>query len=311
MKVLFVSSFNAGYISPFVTEQAASLVSAGIQVDFFQIEGKGFWGYLKNIHGLKKKIAEFNPDILHAHYGLSGLLANLQRSVPVVTTFHGSDINHKKVKYLSKLAHLLSQHSIFVNNEMLVKMRGGSQSSVIPCAVDTVIFVPVDAFSKQNIQKNSDSSTLLFTSSFTNQVKNYPLAQMACDRFSEKTGLKVNLLELKGYSRPEVADLINSSECLLLTSFSEGSPQIIKEAMACNCPIVATDVGDIAWLFGDEPGHFITSFEPEDVAEKIRQALEFAQTVGKTNGRERIIQLGLDSQTVAQRIVDVYRSVLS
>jgi glycosyltransferase involved in cell wall biosynthesis len=90
----------------------------------------------------------------------------------------------------------------------------------------------------------------------------------------------------------------------------EGSPNVVKEAMACNCPVVATDVGDVGWLFEDEPGYFLTEFEAGDLAQKIRMALSFAEQKGRTRGRERIRKLGLDSQSVARRIVSVYKRVL-
>ena len=76
----------------------------------------------------------------------------------------------------------------------------------------------------------------------------------------------------------------------------EGSPNLVKEAMACNCPVVATDVGDIKWLFGDEPGYFISDFTSEDFSRKIKRALDFSITTGRTRGRERILELGLDSK---------------
>jgi glycosyltransferase involved in cell wall biosynthesis len=80
--------------------------------------------------------------------------------------------------------------------------------------------------------------------------------------------------------------------------------------MACNCPVVATNVGDVAWLFEDEPGYFLTGFDPQDVANNIRMALAFAEKKGKSRGRERIRKLGLDAETVARRIVGVYETVL-
>ena len=97
---------------------------------------------------------------------------------------------------------------------------------------------------------------------------------------------------------------------MLLTSFSEGSPQIVKEAMACNLPVVSTNVGDVEWLFGNEPGHYLTSFEPEDVAEKLKLAFDFKEKFGRTNGRQRIIELGLDSETIANKIVKIYRKII-
>ena len=81
--------------------------------------------------------------------------------------------------------------------------------------------------------------------------------------------------------------------------------------MACNCPIVTTDVGDVLWLLGDTEGCYITSFEPADVADKIKKAIEFSQIKGRTNGRNQIIDLGLDSESVARRVVEVYNKVAS
>lgn len=105
--------------------------------------------------------------------------------------------------------------------------------------------------------------------------------------------------------------MINSSDFLLLTSFREGSPQVIKEAMACNCPIVSTDVGDIKWVIGNTEGCYLTTFDPKVVAEKLKMAIEFAQTKGRTNGRDRIIQLGLDAESVAKKVLEVYQKVLN
>ena len=115
----------------------------------------------------------------------------------------------------------------------------------------------------------------------------------------------IDIKEIKNRSREEVNLLMNGAELLLLTSFSEGSPNVIKEAMACNCPIVATDVGDIADVIKNTPGCYLTSFDPADVAEKIKQALAFGK---RTNGRKKIRHL--DNKIIAEKIVEVYKKVL-
>jgi len=104
-----------------------------------------------------------------------------------------------------------------------------------------------------------------------------------------------------------VTAYLNAVDVLVLTSFSEGSPNVIKEAMACNCPIVATDVGDVREIIGDTEGCYIAGFDANDVAKKIQLALQFGK---RTQGRNRLIELGLDSDTVAQKISSIYSNVL-
>lgn len=123
MKILFVASYNKGRYAPFITEQAVALRQAGCEVDFFGVIGKGITGYLKALSKLKEKICYFQPDVVHAHFGLSGLLANLQRSVPVITTYHGSDINLPKNRPFSKMAMYLSAWNIFVSKRNMAIVR--------------------------------------------------------------------------------------------------------------------------------------------------------------------------------------------
>ena len=123
MKILVVASFNKGRFAPFILEQAEALKDAGCQIEYYGLQGKGLNGYLKNLPSLKRKIKEFQPDIVHAHYGLSGLFANLQRRIPVVATYHGSDINDPKVLRFSKMAMRLSAWNIFVSRKTLAFCR--------------------------------------------------------------------------------------------------------------------------------------------------------------------------------------------
>ena len=91
----------------------------------------------------------------------------------------------------------------------------------------------------------------------------------------------------------------------------EGSSNVIKEAMACNCPIVTTNVGDAAWVTDDTPGCYLTGFDPAGIAEKLASALSFAEKHNRTTGRNHLLQLGLDEATIATRIINVYKIALS
>jgi len=309
MKVLIVCSGTKGNLSPFIKDQIDALSKLGIDLSLFQIKKRGLLGYLLHLKALRRTIKQVRPDLIHAHFGLSGLLANMQFTVPVVTTFHGCDINNVRLLKYSKWADKLSEASIFVEEGMLQKVRKHEKHVIIPCGVVTSVFYPVSKpEASRKIGINLDNINIVFSSAFTSIVKNPQLAKKSCDKAEIMIRCKINLIELKGYTRDQVNLLMNASDCVLLTSFSEGSPQLIKEAMACNCPIVATNVGDIKWLLGNTAGCFITNFSTEDVAEKIKKALEFGR---KTNGRDRIIELGLDSETTAKKIIKVYQKVLN
>ena len=300
MKILIVCSRNSGKIAPFIQEQGDALSQLGVEIAYFPIEGKGLCGYLKNKKRLLSKINEFMPDLIHAHYGLSGLLANLQRKIPVITTYHGSDINNTKILPLSRLNMILSVHNIFVSEKNRLKSNQTRNQSLIPCGVDINLFKPQDKSKARKIlDLNEDKIYILFAGAFANSVKNSALAKSAVSLLND-----VCLIELQGYSREEVALLINAVDVVLLTSFTEGSPQIIKEAMACNCPIVSVPVGDIENVISGTAGCFISTYKPTDIADKLKQALEYGK---RTEGRERILSLGLDREAVAKQILSVYK----
>jgi len=300
VKILIVCSRNSGKIAPFIQEQGDALSQLGVEIAYFPIEGKGLCGYLKNKKRLLSKINEFMPDLIHAHYGLSGLLANLQRKIQVITTYHGSDINNTKIFPLSRLNMILSVHNIFVSEKNRLKSNQTRNQSLIPCGVDTNLFKPQDKSKARKIlDLNEDKIYILFAGAFANSVKNSALAKSAVSLLND-----VCLIELQGYSREEVALLINAVDVVLLTSFTEGSPQIIKEAMACNCPIVSVPVGDIENVISGTAGCFISTYKPTDIADKLKQALEYGK---RTEGRERILSLGLDREAVAKQILSVYK----
>lgn len=302
MKILVVYRGKDENRRPYITEQINALAQKGMGIQYFEIEGSKVWSYFSNFSKFKKHIASFNPDIIHVHYGLSGLFANMQKRIPVITTFHGSDINFRKVRPFSRLAAKLSVHCIFVTKNLAQKTSIKSNYSIIPCGVDFDTFFPIKkSIAREQLKFKSNKKYVLFSASFDNAIKNSILAQKALAIFEQDMAL----IELKDYTRDEVNLLLSACDVALMTSLMEGSPQFIKEAMACNCPIVSTDVGSVREIFDETDGCFITSFDPEDVAEKIHLAIEFGK---RTNGRDKISHL--DNQIVAENIITVYKKVI-
>lgn len=305
MKILIVASFNKGRFAPFILEQAAAMQDAGCEIVFFGLQGKGVKGYLKNLSALKQKISENQPNVIHAHYGLSGLLANFQRKIPVVTTYHGSDINEKKVLRFSKLAMCLSAWNIFVSQKTLGIAKPSNRYTLLPCGIDLSDLQLTDkSEARRKMGLDFDKIYILFAGAFDNKVKNAPLAKDAVELLDCSN---VEQLELKGYSREEVTLLMCAADAFLMTSHSEGSPQVIKEAMACGCPIVSVDVGDVRERTEGVEGCYVANTRnPEDLSDLLKKALAFDK---KTNGREKIIADGLDNKLVAARLMDIYKKI--
>ena len=325
MKILIVGNNKPGHFAPFVEEQARALQQQGCEVVFYGVQGKGLLGYLRALPALRRMIRAERPDLVHAHYGLSGLLANLQRIVPVVTTYHGSDINVPSVLRFSKIAMRLSAHNIFVSQRnvtlalspnSLITYRLKKRYTLLPCGVN--IPKPWGELQTHRVEQltlnqwvqgklNAGVKHVLFAGAFNNAVKDPELAKAVINELANE-GVKVELIELKGFNRDQVNALVYNCDTLLMTSKTEGSPQVIKEAMACGCPIVSLDVGDVAErVSGVEGCYVVSSREPAAIAEALQQALDFP---GKTNGRQRIIEMGLRNEQVAERLMAIYKQLV-
>ena len=370
MKILIVASDKQGRFAPFIEEQMAALEARGIEVLRYGITGKGILGYLRELPAFRRAIRQHRPNIIHAHYGLSGLLANLQRLVPVVTTYHGSDINVPAILRFSKIAMRLSAHNIFVSKRNVVialgdeamrllgdKAKGEKngkadtpastpytlhstpteastpytlhpipKNTLLPCGVN--IPQPWSELQHQQVDQltlnqwvhsklDKEIKYVLFAGAFDNAVKDPELAKSViavcnssfANSQSPIANRQIELIELKGYNRNQVTALMYNCHALLMTSKTEGSPQVVKEAMACGCPIVSVDVGDVAErTSGVEGCYVVPTREPKDIAEALLKALAFN---GRTNGRERIIEMGLSNEQVAERLEIIYENVLA
>jgi len=312
MKILIVCSGNAPNFdfrihNAFVYEQIEAVKSLyNIEYDTFFIKGKGFLGYISNLLLFYKQIRENKYSIIHAHYLLSGLFSRLQFKYPLIVTFHGSDINISIARIFSRILSYLTSYSIVVSEELLLLLKNKKYTSVIPCGVDTNIFYPMDKTEvRKELNLYLNKKYILFSSSFKNKVKNFTLAKQAIDNLADKN---IEVIELKNKTREEVSLLMNAADLLLLTSHSEGSPQVIKEAMACNCPIVSTDVGDVKEIVNFTSGCYITSFNANEVAKNIEFAIQFSLIKGRTNGRDKVKHL--DNEIIAGKICEIYKKVL-
>ena len=333
MKVLFVAAKkNTGHFSPFVDEQKAALISSGMNVVDYAHTAHGILNYVKWIPKLRKAIKQNNPDVVHAHFGLTGLMAGLASigtGFPVVVTYHGCDFNDNKLRPFSRIAMRLAAWNIFVSNRQMINAYGSEEraakakkGSVIPCGINTNLFKAGQIDEIWYESKFGKGENVLFAGSFEALVKDPELAKsVICNLKSKMSSNDIELIELKGYYREQVVTLMYKCKALLLTSIREGSPQVIKEAMACNCPIVSTNVGDVEERLEGLGGCFVvgerrkengewSSESREQVIQQMSEALEKAMSYGRTEGRKRLLADGLDNKQVAARLVKIYKQIL-
>ena len=305
MRVLFVASGNHGKISPVVKAQGDSLAKAGIEVDYFLIKGKGIKGYLGQILPLRKYWKKGNFDVVHAHFSFSSYLASLARVKPLVVSLMGSDLkatpwNKKMIRFFSK---------VFRWREIIVKSRDMAadlpmEVHVIPNGVDTELFVPMEKeMCRQRLGWKEGAKHVLFPANPGRAEKGFPLAQKAVPFL----GCDVQLHVFENVEHKDTVYYYNAADAVLLTSQWEGSPNVIKEALACNCPLVSTDVGDVRERVEGLEGCYVAeSRAPQEIEGLLQKALAFE---GKTCGREKLIADGLGHLAVAKKLENIYKEV--
>lgn len=311
MKILFVCSGNRGEANITIKRQAESLTKIGCIIDFYLIKGGGVFGYLGNILPLRKKIRNGNYDVIHSHYSLSAFVSSLAGARKMIVSLMGSDVKSSKYgKFLIYIfSFLFSWHAIIVKSMDMKTDLGLKKVHVIPNGIDINFFKPLDKKECcKNLKWDSTLKNILFAGNPARKEKNFELTKKAFALFNNSDSV---LHVLNDISPGELPLWYNAADAVILTSFWEGSPNVIKEAMACNRPVISTNVGDIAWLFGDTRGCYIIPENSKDQVQQIVLLIREAIKIENSNGRSRIINLGLDSTLIALKIIDIYSDLLS
>ena len=304
MKVLFVCSGNKNDgPSDVVKNQYESLVNIGIQVDIYTIRGKGVLGYLKNIRPLRNKLKKENYDLIHAHYSLSGIIASLAEAKPLIVSLMGSDAHIKG--WLKKITLKFQKKwdvTILKSKDMQEHLQLES-FNILPNGVDTKRFCPIPKNEARNqLNLDLEDKLLVFIANPNREEKNFKLAQDAMNLVKTKN---VKLIPVYNTPNEKIPFYLNAADMLVLSSKYEGSVNVVKEAMACNTPIVSTNVGDVQKNISGLQSCLISDNNPVDFAAKIDEVLLLAH---RSNGRDRIFELQLDSVSVANKLKEIYKN---
>jgi glycosyltransferase involved in cell wall biosynthesis len=301
----------------FIKGQVESLVAAGVDVDVIHpAAGPMPRRYAAAAAGVLSAARRGRFDLVHGHYGLWCLPARAQWRLPVVASFLGTDVlgrqqpagvHRWKGGLELSVSHWVAHHvdAVIVQSEEMKRVLAGCEAEVLPYGVDFGLFRPIGrAQARAELGWEPDGCYVLFGNDPGRFEKGFPLAQAAVERLRAR-GARVELVVASGLEQDLLVRYINASNVLLLTSFHEGSPSGVKEVMACNVPVVSTDVGDVSAVIGGTRGCFVCPHDPDALATALQAALRHE---GPTTGRADVAHL--ERSILARRVIAVYERVL-
>jgi teichuronic acid biosynthesis glycosyltransferase TuaC len=307
----------------FVHEQIQSLIALGLSVRVLFVDRRreGPSAYYCMGSRLIEVFREFNPDLVHVMYGgvMAERIVRQYHARPTLVTFHGSDLLGERLSgwkrklisrygvWCSKRAAKAAEGIVVVARHLLKALPLATLAAkvrVLPCGIDLDRFRPMDPqLCRRQLGWSSSSFHVLFASSNGDPVKRPWLANAAVEE-TLRRGTPAELHCMTNVPNSMVPVWLNASDALLLTSLHEGSPTVVKEALACDLPVVSVDVGDVAERIETIEGCYLAQPEPADLASKLALVHERRR---RLDCRGRLEDLGV--QNVARRLRALYELI--
>ena len=311
MRVLVVTNMYPSPTLPsfgtFVYDQVQALRALGVEIDVLVFNGReSTWRYLWAFPRYWSRLLRGRYDLVHAHYVLAGVVARAQWGKRVVLTHHGPEVLGQPPWQapLCKVMTPLFDEVIHVTEEVR-RTLDDADGWVIPCGVDLDAFQPIPREeARRRLDLPQDKRLVLFAGDHWRPEKRFDLVEAAIPLVRQELP-DVELVLLTKQPHERVPIYMSACDALVLASALEGSPMVIKEAMACNLPIVSVRVGDVPEVIAETPGCRLAEREPDDIAAKLVEVLREPQ---RTDGRARIAHLAHDQ--IARRVLTVYQHAL-
>jgi len=323
MRVLFVTNMWPYEARPwygtFIRTQAESLQRLGVDLDVMPIAGyERRRVYLDAARAMPRR-ARGGFDVVHAHYGHSAAVARLQRSAPLVVSYCGDDLlatpnadgtttlrSRVEAEVFRQLAHVAAA-TITKSAEMEARLPRSrrARNHVIPNGVDLDRFEPLPRqVARERLAWPSDERVVLFAGDPAIPRKNYALAEAAC-AVAARSVPELRLRVASGHPPSEMPVLMSAADALVLTSLTEGSPNVVKEAMAAALPVVSVPVGDVPERLGGVEGCVVAPPEAGALGAGLADVVRRDRAPA---ARAAVEPLSLEN--VGRRVLTVYEEVL-
>lgn len=250
---------------------------------------------------LRETIRPWSYDLVHVNYGLLGPIGLAQPIRPVVLTLWGSEVMSASSR-LDRISRFTARHSdAVIAPSKALSRQLDCPHTLIPFGIDTNLFQPMDRDrAREHLGWDTDTRIVLFPYDPDRTVKNYSLAK----RVVEQATIEAELRTVSGLDYTEMPYVMNASDALLVTSDRESGPMVVREAIACDLPIVSTDVGFVREAI-DGIRHCYIGTSETDLVRGLERALETDERSNGSNYNER---LGLNR--MAEQLLTVYATVL-
>jgi glycosyltransferase involved in cell wall biosynthesis len=317
-------SGGAPAFGKFVQLQVEALRRLGCEQEVMIIRGRNkFLKYVLGFLEMRKRLRTTMYSHLHAYYGLCGFIASLQTRVPVVVTYCGSDLNSgyagtRKARLRSLIIFALSQFAawrasvcIVRSREMLGRILSAGarrKARIIVSGLNLDLFRPDQPLeARRRLGWEHDKPIILFVCSdpALPAVKRPELA-LAVANEVRRHFPSVELKVVAGQPQESLPDYYNAADVLLLTSANEGSPNVVREALACNLPVVSTRVGDVPDLLAGLNHCHVRNADPVDLASAVAEVLQARKRI---SSRDRVRTYSLDF--TSQAILRTYTEALA
>lgn len=300
---------------PFIVRQVDFLRRAGVDVDVFHFRGgKNLFRYMQAWGRFQSTLRRGSYDLVHAQFGQSGLLALFPKRLPLLVTFRGDDLegivgDDRTYLLAGKILRQVSRFvawradAVILVSQHLSKYLSRKDFTIIPSGLDLALFRIIPSHeARQQLGLPADKTLVLFVGDPAEVRKRFALAQAVVNQIQN-----AQLVVGWGVAHAQIPLFMNACDAMIFTSMHEGSPNVVKEALACNLPVVSVEVGDVRKWLSRVDGCIVC--EDDQPATLTRALTEVLQRKARVEGRQAIMEI--EESQLTQKVIQIYEKLCS